>query len=68
MEAGVEVSGREVHLILVTSSPERANSLAQTIVDQLKSGVDNLKSGAINLTLMDKPASVEETENEQHGR
>lgn len=52
-QARVEVWGREVRLTFVASNPEKANSLAETIVDQLK-------TGAINLTLMGKPTSVEE--------
>ena len=53
-EARVEVWGREVRLIFVASDGRKAESLAETIVSQLK-------SGAINLTLMGKPTSVEET-------
>lgn len=53
-QARVEVWGNEVRLIFVAGNASKANSLAESIVSQLK-------SGAINLTLMGKPTSVEES-------
>jgi hypothetical protein len=53
-EARVEVWGREVRLIFVAGTTNQANDMAETIVTQLK-------AGAINITMMGKPTSVEET-------
>jgi hypothetical protein len=53
-EARVELHGREVRLIFVAGTPAQAESFAETIVGQLK-------DGALNITLMGKPTSVEES-------
>jgi hypothetical protein len=47
----IEQYGREVHLIFVASSDDKANSLVENILSQLK-------AGAINITLMGKPTAV----------
>lgn len=52
-QARVEVVGREVRLIFVASTVEKANSLADNMIEQLK-------AGAINITMMGKPTSVVE--------
>ena len=52
-EVRVEVVGREVRLIFVAGTPEKADSLADRILEQLK-------AGAINLTLMGKPTAIVE--------
>lgn len=52
-EVRVEVCGREVKLTFVAGTQPMANDLAEHIVWQLK-------NGAINLTLMGRPTSVEE--------
>lgn len=53
-QARVEMHGKEVRLIFVAGSLAQAEDLAETIVAQLK-------QGALNITLMGKPTSVEET-------
>jgi hypothetical protein len=53
-EARVEVYGKEVCLIFVADTPRQAESLAESIVNQMQ-------AGALNITLMGKPTSVEET-------
>jgi hypothetical protein len=53
-EARVELRGREVRLIFVAGTFDQAEELAESIVSQLK-------AGAINITLMGTPTSVEET-------
>jgi hypothetical protein len=52
-QVDVEVKGCEVRLIFTASNSAKANSLAEMIVGQLK-------SGAINLTLMGRPTSVQQ--------
>lgn len=52
-EARVEVYGREVRLTFVAGTPAQADSLAETIVSQMK-------AGALNITLMGKPTSIVE--------
>ena len=52
-EARVEVYGREVRLTFVAGTNAQANSLADTIVSQMK-------TGALNITLMGKPTSIVE--------
>jgi hypothetical protein len=52
-EVRLEQTGREVKLIFVAKSEAQAESLADTILSQLK-------SGAINLTMMGKPTSISE--------
>jgi hypothetical protein len=52
-EVRVEHRGREVHLIFVTHSVEQAGEFVETLVSQLR-------SGALNLTMMGEPTSVEE--------
>jgi hypothetical protein len=51
--ARVEVHGREVRLIFVASTEEKANDLAENMIGELK-------RGSITLTMMGKPTSVEE--------
>ena len=53
-EARVEWNDREVHLIFVAGNAEKAESLAMSILDQLK-------AGAINITMMGRPTKVERT-------
>jgi len=53
-EARVEVAGREVRLIFVAASEAKADSLADSILSQLK-------NGAINMTMMGKVTSVTES-------
>ena len=53
-EARVEWDDREVHLIFVAGDAARAESLAMSILDQLK-------KGRINITMMGKPTKVERT-------
>ena len=53
-EARVEWNDREVHLIFVAGSRDKAESLAMSILDQLQ-------AGAINITLMGQPTKVERT-------
>jgi hypothetical protein len=53
-EARVELRGREVRLIFVAGTFDQAEELAESIVSQLK-------AGAINITLMGTPTSVDET-------
>jgi hypothetical protein len=52
-EARVEWSGREVRLTFVAGTAAQAEDLALSILDQLK-------QGALNITLMGKPTSIEE--------
>ena len=52
-QARVEQHGREVRLVFVAGTLEQASDMADTIVSQLK-------NGALNITLMGKPTSVEE--------
>lgn len=52
-EARVEVNGREVRLIFVAATIEKANDLADSLLSQLK-------SGSIQLTMMGKPTNVTE--------
>ena len=49
----VEVWGKEVQLIFTAGTLDQANDFAEYLVAQLT-------TGAINLTLMGKPTSVEE--------
>jgi hypothetical protein len=53
-QARVEVVGREVRLIFVASDTRKANALADNMIEQLK-------AGAINITMMGKPTSIEES-------
>lgn len=52
----IEQDGREVRLIFVAGSERKADDLVATLLDQLK-------AGALNLTLMGKPTSIEGDEN-----
>lgn len=52
-QARIEQDGLEVRLIFVAGSQEQANSLADSILEQLK-------AGSLNLTLMGKPTRVTE--------
>jgi len=52
-EARVEVHGREVRLIFVSSSEEKAEEFAERCLDQLK-------QGSLNLTVMGRVTSVED--------
>lgn len=49
----VEVWGKEVRLVFTAGTLDQANDFAEHLVAQLT-------TGAINLTLMGKPTSVEE--------
>lgn len=53
-EARVEQWGREVRLIFVCGTEEKAADLVNSIVGQMK-------AGALNLTLMGKPTKITET-------
>lgn len=53
-QARVEVYGREVRLTFVAGTPAQADDLAESIVQQMK-------AGALNITMMGKPTSVQET-------
>lgn len=53
-EARVEQHDREVRLIFIASTAAQASDLCDVIVGQLK-------NGALNLTMMGKPTSIEET-------
>lgn len=52
-EVRVEQVGCEVRLVFVASNQMKADQLARNLLTQLK-------SGAINMTLMGKPTSVQE--------
>ena len=52
-EVRVETWGREVRLIFVTTDNGRAEDLTDYILDQLK-------NGALHLTLLGTPTSIEE--------
>jgi hypothetical protein len=52
-EVRVEVEGREVALVFVTTSPDKASDFAEHLLEQLK-------EGTLNLTLMGKPTGVTE--------
>lgn len=52
-EVRVEQYGREVRLIFKAGTEAQADSLCESILSQLK-------AGAINITLMGKPTSVEQ--------
>lgn len=47
----VEQHGHEVHLILVVSNQDKADKLAENLVEQLE-------SGSLNLTLIGNPPRV----------
>ena len=49
----IEQFGREVHLIFVADTMGQSDSLCEHLLGQLK-------AGALNITLMGKPTSVEE--------
>lgn len=51
--ARIEQHGTEVRLIFVASTRSQATSLCDNILEQMK-------AGAINITMMGKPTSVEE--------
>lgn len=50
----IEQFGKEVHLIFVADSMGQSDSLCDFLLQQLK-------GGSLNITLMGKPTSVEET-------
>lgn len=53
-EVRIEQFGREVHLIFVAGSDQQADSLVDTLLDQLK-------AGALNLTMMGGKPTVKDT-------
>lgn len=53
-EVRIEQHGNEVRLIFVTNTRGRADSLREDLLTQLK-------AGALHITLMGKPSSIEET-------
>ncbi len=53
-ELRIEQYGNEVHLIFVAGSRQQSNSLVDELMRQLK-------AGALNLSIMGKPTSVEDT-------
>lgn len=52
-QARVEQHGNEVRVIFVAGTRAQATSLCDTILEQMK-------AGALNITLMGRPTSVEE--------
>ena len=52
-QARVEQHGNEVRVIFVASTRAQATSLCDHVLEQMK-------AGALNITLMGKPTSVEE--------
>ena len=53
-EVRIEQFGKEVHLIFVAATRAQSDSMCDELLRQLK-------SGALNLTLMGAPTSIEET-------
>ena len=53
-EVRIEQYGREVHLIFVAGSQAQSDSMCDELLRQLQ-------GGAVNLTLMGKPTSVEQS-------
>jgi hypothetical protein len=54
MQARIEQAGKEVRIVFVAGTELQAISLAESILSQMK-------AGAINITMMGKPTSVEES-------
>lgn len=52
-EVRIEQIGREVHLIFVADNHYKADKLVDNLLGQLK-------AGALNLTLMGKPTSIQD--------
>ncbi len=52
-EVRIEQSGNEVHLIFVAGSRAQSDSMCDDLLRQLK-------GGAVNITLMGKPTSIQE--------
>lgn len=52
-EVRVEQYGREVHIVFVAGTQAQSDSMCESILSQLK-------TGALNITMMGKPTSVEE--------
>ena len=50
----IEQYGKEVHLIFVAGTQAQSDSMCDTLLTQLK-------AGALNITLMGTPTSIEET-------
>jgi hypothetical protein len=53
-QARIEQYGKEVHLVFVAGTQTQSDSMCDELLTQLK-------AGALNITLMGKPTSVEET-------
>lgn len=53
-EARVEVWGKEVRLIFIANTEAQANSMADTLIDQIK-------AGGVHLTMMGKPTAIVES-------
>ena len=53
-EVRIEQHGREVRLIFVAQTQDKSDDLVSDLLQQLQ-------SGSLNLTLMGKPSSVEES-------
>lgn len=53
-QARIEQYGKEVHLVFVAGTQAQSDDMCETLLKQLK-------DGALNITLMGKPTSVEET-------
>ena len=49
----IEQYGKEVHLVFVADTQAQSDSMCEALLSQLK-------GGALNITLMGKPTSVEE--------
>ena len=52
-EVRVEQAGREVRLIFVSGTEEKADGMVETLLSQLK-------AGGLHITLMGKPTGVKE--------
>jgi hypothetical protein len=53
-EARIEQYGKEVHLIFVATTQAQSDDMCETLLSQMK-------AGALNITLMGRPTSVEES-------
>lgn len=60
-EVRIEQDGREVRLIFVAKTKERADSMVERLLGQLQAGM-------LHITIAGKPTSIEETELPPRGR
>jgi hypothetical protein len=54
-EVRIEQYGMDVHLVFVANTMQQSNDMCDELLRQLE-------SGALNLTLMGKPTSIEKTQ------